>query len=53
MSKGKKEDEKVFNMRIPAETHYKIKVQAAIEGTTIKELLIKMIDMYCAGKKME
>jgi predicted HicB family RNase H-like nuclease len=51
-AEDKREDQKVLNVVLPAEVHQKLKIQAAVEDMSLKDLLIKMINAYCnSGKK--
>lgn len=38
---------KILNVKISSEIHKKLKIKAAEEGTTIKELTTKAILEYC------
>jgi predicted DNA binding CopG/RHH family protein len=47
----KKEPEKVLNLRLPEDYHRAIKIQAAMDGLPVKQLLMKLIKTYCEKKK--
>lgn len=49
-AEDRREDQKVLNVVLPAEVHQKLKIQAAVEDMSFKDLLIKMINTYCTGE---
>lgn len=44
-------DLKIINVKIPEELHTQMKVKAAKEKTTVKDLVIKAMKQYCKDEK--
>ena len=42
---------KIMNVKIPEELHTQVKVRAAKEKITVKELVIKAMKQYCRDEK--
>lgn len=49
--KTTKGDGKIINIAIPEDVHYNLKVKAALENVTIKELVAKLIRDYLYDKE--
>ena len=47
------EEEKIINMKIPASIHKEIKVIAAEENKTMKDIIIKSIKQYRSNKHLK
>ncbi|MEM2932461.1 MAG: hypothetical protein QXI61_06440 [Nitrososphaerota archaeon] len=47
------DEDKIVTIRLSSRTHQRMKIRAALERITIKELIAKAFDEYCALHPIE